>query len=210
MIDDLPNLLIAWGIQLTGVLSPGPAVAMLLGISATRGRAPALWTCVGIGMGAMLIAVLTVFGFATILAEWRAAMVAVKIIGAGYLAWLAWGAFRKALSPPPPPSVATTELAGGTLSRIGAGFLFQIGNPKAIFFWIAVAAVGSLQTISAASVALFLAGAFTISFLGHGGWALVLSSAPFRALYTRARRGVEATLGVFFAFASFKILTTRT
>ncbi|XDA97754.1 hypothetical protein AB1M95_16820 [Sulfitobacter sp. LCG007] len=41
MTRDLPNLLFARSIQLTGVMSPGPGVAFILGIATARGRAPA-------------------------------------------------------------------------------------------------------------------------------------------------------------------------
>lgn len=209
MLSDLPNLLVAWGIQATGVLSPGPGVALILGIATSRGRGPALLTCVGISLGALLLAVLTVIGLATVLAEARGVMIAVRWLGAAYLLWLAWGAFRRAAAPPPPPEGRASGPGGRTGRTILGGFLFQMANPKAIFFWIAVAAVGSLQTVSAASLALFLAGAWAISFAGHGGWAILLSSSPFRALYVRARRGVEAALGAIFAAAALKIATER-
>ncbi len=62
---------------------------------------------------------------------------------------------------------------------------------------------------SGPGVALILVCGFLISFLGHGAWAVALSLAPFRALYARARAGVEGALGVFFAFAAFKLATSR-
>ncbi|KAA9005208.1 LysE family translocator [Histidinibacterium aquaticum] len=207
MIADLPNLLLARGIQATGVLSPGPAVALILGLATTEGRGPALRTCLGIATGSLLLAVLTVVGLAALLAELRHVMIAVKILGAAYLAWLALGAFRKAASSEEPPVPAATAMSAGR--RYAAGFVFQACNPKAIVFWLAIATVGGLQTVSAASLALFLCGVFVISFTGHGGWAVLLSSAPVRRLYARARRGIEAGLGLVFAAASLRILTSR-
>ncbi len=204
---DLPNLAIAWTIQIAGVMSPGPAVALLLGVATARGQAPALRTCLGLASGAMVLAFLTVIGLAALLAEWHAAMVAVKLLGAAYLAWLAFGAFCRAAAPPPAPAGEVVPCSGA--GDIASGFIFQLGNPKAIFFWIAVAAVGSLKTVSAPALAIFLVGAFAISFLGHGGWALLFASPPFRALYGRARRGIEGALGMIFAAASVKLLTTR-
>ena len=62
---------------------------------------------------------------------------------------------------------------------------------------------------SGPGVALILVCGFLISFLGHGAWAVALSLAPFRALYARARAGVEGALGVFFVFAAFKLATSR-
>ena len=209
MIADLPNLLLAWSIQATGVFSPGPGVAFILGIATTAGRKPALAACLGIGFGALLLAVLTVLGFAAILAESRPLLIATRWIGAAYLAWLAIGAFRRAAAPPPPPVAAEVARGEGLIGRVLGGFIFQMGNPKAIFFWIAVAAVGALDTVSTTSLIVFLAGAFVISFAGHGGWAVLLSSAPFRALYARARRWIEATLGAFFGLFALNLALGR-
>ena len=85
----------------------------------------------------------------------------------------------------------------------------QLSNPKAVFFWIAVAAVGSLADASAGALAVFVAGAFVISFAGHGLWGVVLSSAPFRRLYAAARRWIEGALGAFFGLAALRLATAR-
>ncbi|MEM6823604.1 MAG: LysE family transporter [Pseudomonadota bacterium] len=209
MTADLPNLLVAWSIQATGVLSPGPGVAFILGVATRAGRAPALAACLGIGLGALVLAILTVLGFAAILAESRPLLIAVRWIGAAYLAWLAISAFRRAISPPPPPMAAQATDDRSLLGRIFAGFIFQIANPKAIFFWIAVAAVGALDAVSTTSLLIFLVGALLISSVGHGGWAIVLSSTPFRALYTRARRWIEAALGTFFGLFAMNLAAGR-
>lgn len=210
MIEHLPNLLIAWGIQAGGVLSPGPAVALLLGVGMAEGRGAALTTCLGIATGAVLLATLTVIGLAAILVQYQPLLLAVKILGAGYLLWLAWGAFRRAASPPPPPTAIGGEVSPSFAGRALRGFIFQMGNPKAILYWIAVAAVGSLETVSAPALVVFLIGAFAISFAGHGAWGVLLSSQPFRTAYAAARRWIEAALGAFFTFAAFKIATSET
>ena len=204
--DWLPNLLIAWGVQLTGVLSPGPGVALILGIATARGRAPALKACLGIAIGAVLLALATVLGLAAIWAEAAFVMTVIKFLGAAYLAWLAYGAFRRAASPPPPPKAAEPERTG---RDVVLGFAMQMTNPKAIAYWIAVVALSEIALAPLPIIALFLTCGFFISFLGHGAWAVALSSAPFRALYARARRWVEATLGLFFAFAAFKLATSK-
>ena len=89
IMDWLPNLAIAWTIQITGILSPGPGVAMLLGIGTTRGRAASLRACLGIAIAAIILATITVLGLATIWAEAAFDITAIKFIGAAYLSWLA-------------------------------------------------------------------------------------------------------------------------
>lgn len=205
--DYLPALLAAWGIQLVGVMSPGPSVALLLGVGTAQGARAALLTCAGIASGSIILSLSTVLGLTVIFAQLAEAMLVLKLLGAGYLAWLAFGAFRRAASPPPPPSPTSVRASATRLAR--RGFLLQVTNPKAIFFWIAIASLGGLATAPWSVIAVFVAGAFLNSFFGHGLWGLVFASSPMRRLYLSGRRWVEGALGAFFAFASYKLLTTR-
>jgi threonine/homoserine/homoserine lactone efflux protein len=203
----LPQLLLAWSIQLMGVLSPGPGVMLILGVATTRGRAAALVATFGIACGAVVLAIATVVGIAALFAEVAALMLAVKLIGAAYLAWLAWGCFKRALDPPPLATVSATP--GSAAKTALGGFLMQISNPKAIFFWLAVAAVGGVGDAPLSVIAIFVAGAFVNSYVGHGVWALILSSTPVRSLYARARRWIEGALGILFTAFAIRLATDR-
>ena len=206
-MEYLPDLLLAWSIQLTGVMSPGPGVALILGVATSRGRLPAVITAFGIGCGAIVLALATVIGLAAIFAQVAELMTVVRIVGAAYLVWLAYGSFKKALQPPV-IRVADVPVLG--FGRIWAtGFGLQISNPKAIIFWLAIASLGSIGNAPIPVIAIFVVGAFVNSFCGHGAWALILSSRPVRAAYQSARRPIEALLGGFFTFAAFKLATAK-
>lgn len=207
ILDYLPALLAAWSVQLVGVLSPGPSVALLLGVGTAQGARAALLTCAGIASASIVLSLATVFGLTVVFAQLAEAMIVLKLLGAAYLAYLAWGAFRRAATLPPLPSPVSTRASAGRLAR--GGFLLQVSNPKAIFFWIAVASLGGLAGAPWPVVAIFVTGAFVNSFVGHAAWGLVFASPPVRRTYLRSRRWVEAALGGFFAFASVKLLTTR-
>lgn len=202
----LPNLLVGWGVQLLGVLSPGPGVALILTVATSRGRGAALNTCLGIAIGAMILAVIGVLGLAALLADIAWAMTVVKAAGAAFLAWLAWKSFGKMLDPGALPAATRSPGRRGT---VAAGLAMQLTNPKAILYWIAAAAIAGLEAAPGPVIAIFLAGAFVNSFSGHGLWAVALSSRPFLSLYATARRWIEGTLGTFFAFAAFKLATSR-
>lgn len=208
MIEDwLPNLLVGWGVQLLGVLSPGPGVALILTMATTRGRTSAITTCLGIATGAVILAIIGVMGLAALLADIAWAMMIVKLAGSAFLAWLAWKSFGKMMKPAGlPTSGADRPVAGGAIL---AGLAMQLTNPKAIIYWIAAAAIAGLEAAPPAVIAIFLVGAFVNSFVGHGLWAVALSSRVFLALYARARRWIEGALGTFFAFAAFKLATSR-
>ena len=191
-----PGFVAAYSILLVAASSPGPAVAMLLGLSLSNGRGTALVAAAGIATGGILLNLGTLIGVGLLLAQAAWAMGLLKLMGAAYLAWLALGAFRRAATPGDVPA-----RSGPTLSAaraFWAGFLLQVMNPKAIAFWLAIAAVGATEGGGPIVILAFCAGAFVISFACHGAWALLLSSRPFRAAYGRARRGIEATLGALF------------
>ncbi|MEM9426805.1 MAG: LysE family translocator [Pseudomonadota bacterium] len=203
----LPNLLVGWGVQLLGVLSPGPGVALILAMATTRGRGAAVTTCLGIATGAVILASAGVLGLAALLADIAVAMMLVKLAGAAFLAWLAWKSFGKMLTPDAALPATPAERATG--SAVAVGLAMQLTNPKAILYWIAAAAVAGLEAAPWPIIAIFLAGACINSFVGHGLWAVALSSAVFLRLYQRARRWIEGALGAFFAFAAFKLATSR-
>lgn len=203
----LPHLLAGWGVQLIGVLSPGPGVALILAVATTRGRAASILTCAGISAGSGTLAIATTLGLGLLLSQVAWGLTAIKYVGAAYLAWLALKSFRKALDPSDAPVLG--EAKAGRRSVL-EGYLMQITNPKAIVYWLAVVAVAGLSAAPWQIIALFLIGSMSNSFFGHGAWAIAFSSRPFLALYVRARRWVDAVLGGFFAFVAFKLATSET
>ena len=96
----LPGFAAAYAILLVAASSPGPAVAMLLGIGTARGRGPALVASAGIATGSVVINILTLLGVGILLQNAAWAMTGLRLVGAAYLAWLAWGSIRKAIAPP--------------------------------------------------------------------------------------------------------------
>ncbi len=201
----LPNFIAAYAILLIGASSPGPSVAMLIGIATSEGRAPALVATLGISLGSATINILTMLGIGLILSQVSWGMSALRIIGSAYLLWLAYNAFKKALQPPSFHLVSASKRT--PLKHFLAGYFLQVTNPKAIAFWLAIASIGATDGAGNGIIALFIGGAFLISFMCHGAWAVALSANPIRAAYAYARRYIEATLGMFFSVAAYKLGT---
>ena len=63
----LSGIIAAYSILLVGASSPGPSVAMLIGIATEQGRTPALLATLGIASGSMTINVLTTLGVGLLL-----------------------------------------------------------------------------------------------------------------------------------------------
>ena len=207
MIEHLPGFLAAYAILVVAASSPGPAVAMLLGISASSGRSAALVATVGIAFGSVVLNLLTLLGVGLLLTQAAWAMMALKLVGASYLAWLSYQSFRKAVHPPAGSAATVARRSVGRTFL--AGFLLQVTNPKAIVFWLAIAAVGATRGGGPEVIALFVAGAFVISFGCHAAWALILSSVPAQRGYATGRRWIEAGVGALFATFAIKLAVER-
>lgn len=202
----LPGFIAAYAILLVGAASPGPAVAMLVGIATEQGRGPSLMAALGIAVGSMTLNILTLLGVGLLLSQAAWAMSALRVLGAAYLVYLAYGALRKALHP---PALNHVDMAArAPWWYFTHGYLLQVTNPKAVAFWLAIASVGAVEGAGFGIIVLFVTGAFAISFGCHAAWGLALSARPVRTAYTKAQRGIEAFLGGFFLFAALKLATS--
>lgn len=203
----LPGILAAYAILLVAASSPGPAVALLIGIATEQGRTAALITTLGISTGSMTINILTMLGVGVVISQAAWAVSILRVVGALYLLYLAYGAFTKAIRS---PNLEKVELIHRKKSKhFFVGYLLQVTNPKAISFWIAIASIGAVDGAKLPIVIAFVIGSFFISFVCHGTWALALSLEGVRRGYFAIRRWVEATLGCLFTFFAFKLATAE-
>jgi threonine/homoserine/homoserine lactone efflux protein len=76
------------------VLTPGPNMIYLVSRSITQGRRAGLISLCGVAVGFVIYLVAANFGLTVVFTEIPQVYVAVKLAGAGYLAWLAWKALK--------------------------------------------------------------------------------------------------------------------
>lgn len=203
-----PGILIAYGAFSLGMLSPGPNIMAVIGVSMSSGRKSGKYLALGVATGTFIWGLLAFLGFTTILSLYASTLIVIKVFGASYLLWLAFKAFRSAAST---HETVINELGNNTVptAYYRRGLLIQMTNPKAAFTWIAV-----MSLAVDASAPLWVGGAIIfgttfISTLGHLTYAIAFSASPMVLAYQRARRWIEVSLGVFFCFASYKIITSK-
>jgi threonine/homoserine/homoserine lactone efflux protein len=201
----LPGILLAYGVVFIGILSPGPNVMAVIGTAMGRGREKARSLAWGISFGSFLWAMLTWLGMTTIIAAYASIMTAIKVFGACYLLWLAFKAFRSAARANEAEGAVPTDAN----SYFRRGLLIQMTNPKAALAWIATMSLGLDAGAPLWVGAAIVIGTTLISICGHLTYAFAFSTAPIVLAYRRARRLIEAGLGAFFCFASYKLLTSR-
>lgn len=206
MSDHWASLFLAFGIFALGFISIGPNILAIIGTSMQRGRRHGVALALGVGTGSGIWATLTVTGLTALVTAYAGAVTILKIFGAVYLLWLAYKAFRSAARPQADMGLNTAR--GNNLFL--RGLAIQMTNPKAALHWVAIIGIG-LGADAPAWVGIVLVLSTTaISLLGHLLYALAFSTQPVMAFYRRARRWIEASLGVFFTFAAYKIATYRT
>jgi amino acid exporter len=204
----LPGMLLVYTAFVLGMLSPGPNVLAVVGTSMGSGRGPGAALALGISAGSFCWGALTITGLTALLTIYAWLITAIKIFGGMYLLWLAVKAFRSAAS----RAVLQTQQLSGGGGRFGyflRGLTIQMTNPKAALTWIAIISLGVHPDAPLWVGLAIVLGTGALSIVGHLAYAFAFSTNTMVAFYGRARRWIEASLGVFFCFAGIKRLTSR-
>jgi threonine/homoserine/homoserine lactone efflux protein len=179
---------------LAGVISPGPSFVQVARIAVARSRADGLAVALGLGLGAVVFAVLALAGLHAVLTAVPALYTALKLIGGLYLLWMAWAIWRGAKQPLALAGEAAAAPARRSLwQSFRLGLVTQLSNPKcAVVYGSVFAALLPAHFPLAASLLVALG-----VLLMETGWyvvvALVLSSAAPRTAYLRSKMAVDRT-----------------
>ena len=117
------------------VLTPGPNMLYLVSRSLTQGRRAGLVSLVGTALGFLVYLATAVLGLSAVFVAVPAAYLALKLAGAAYLLYLAWGVLR-------PGAKAVFELQDlprDTARRlVGMGFMTNLLNPKIAMLYVSL------------------------------------------------------------------------
>lgn len=208
----LPGILLSYAALLVGLISPGPALLGLMGVSLDRGRHAGQRFALGIGTGSFSIGLLTLTGLSAVLATYADAMTAIRIFGGLYLLWMSYRAFRTAFRKAPVAngeavSEATKQITGrGYYLR---GLALHLTNPKAILTWIAIISIGFSEGAPLWVGAAIVIGCGLLSTGIHLLYATAFSTAPAISIYRQAANWINGVLGVFFAVVGLRLLVNR-
>jgi threonine/homoserine/homoserine lactone efflux protein len=154
--------------------TPGVDMAFTLVATLRGGVRAGLAAAAGIAAGCIVHTLAAAFGLAALLAASAAAFTLVKVLGAAYLLWLAWGMLRAAWR----GDTAAADAKPAGSARVAPwllfrqGFLTNVLNPKVALFFLALLP----QFIDAG------APDKTLAFLFLGAWFIVQGYA-FLALF---------------------------
>jgi len=128
------------GVSILLGLTPGPDNIFVLLQSAQRGWRAGMAVVVGLCCGLVVHTGAVALGLAAVFAASAVAFTVLKLLGAAYLAYLAWQALRAPLSSAGPDAGAqgTAPTASPSLWRmVGRGMVMNLSNPKVLVFFLA-------------------------------------------------------------------------
>lgn len=179
--------------------SPGPATLAVAGTAMAQGRRQGIAMALGLACGLALWGVMAGVGLGLLIVHFAPALLAMKLIGAAYLFYLAVMSARSAMRPE--TEMRPTEDAADRSARrmFLRGAWLNLLNPKAVLAWVAALALGAADAMTIAVCAVVGLGLYLF-------YATVFSLDPIRAGYARVRRGIEGVFAAFFAVAGLRLL----
>ena len=189
-------------------IAPGPDNVFVLTQSALHGKLSGLVVVFGLCTGLLVHTAAVAFGVAVIFQASTLAFTLLKIIGAGYLVYLAWQIFRA--TPEQIRMQSDQQKSLGTLYR--RGIIMNVTNPKVSIFFLAflpqfadpVRGPISLQMVA-------LGGIFiTATILVFGAIALIGGAlGEWLNRSERAQRAMNWAAGTIFVGLALKLVTAE-
>lgn len=208
LLPHLPQLFVAWGAYIIATASPGPAVVAIIGTSISRGRSSGMALALGVLTGSYTWAMLAAAGLSALIGTYGNALFILKIAGGLYLLWLAFKALKAAMRKETERALPLEKQPPSLRRLYFKGLGIHLTNPKAIFSWLTLVSLGTPQDAPHV-MPILIGGCMVLGVVIFMGFALLFSIEPVHRGYRKARRGIEAAMAGFFAFAGFKLLTAK-
>lgn len=122
-------------VELGMVLTPGPNMVYLASRATSQGRRAGLVSLAGVGLGFFVYLVAAAAGLSALFVAVPEAYHVVKLLGAAYLAWMAWQILRPGGGSP----FELRDLVPHSTARLfGTGLLTNLLNPKIALLYTAL------------------------------------------------------------------------
>lgn len=190
-----------------GAISPGPSFLFVTRTSVALSRRDGVAAAAGMGLGAAIVCGLALVGLRALIAEAGWLYIGFKLAGGVYLIYLAWRLWRGAKAPgaATEPADAPRPAAGLVRSFLLA-LATQLSNPKTI-----VVIGGIFAALMPTHVPLWMYLAIPpIQLVVETSWytfvAIVMSSSTPRAVYLRARTGIDRIAGCVLGVLGLRLI----
>jgi threonine/homoserine/homoserine lactone efflux protein len=192
---------------LLGAMSPGPSFVLVARTAIGRSRGDGVASALGMGAGGLLFSLLALLGLYSLLASVAWLYATLKIAGGAYLLYLAWKIWGGA-SAPLEMAEAGAPAQRSLLQSFGAGLGTQLTNPKTALVYGSIFAA----LLPGDPPAWVMVGLPAMVFCVEAGWyaavALCFSSPAPRAVYLRAKTGIDRLAAAAIAALGLRLLLT--
>ncbi|MEJ6474358.1 LysE family translocator [Pseudoalteromonas piscicida] len=188
------------------VASPGPDFAIVLKQSVQHGRANALWTSLGIGLGILVHVTYCLLGVAILLSQSEALFSIVKYLAALYLAYLGIQALRYAKPNTDKEHIAPDHVLESNWTALKRGFLVNALNPKATLFFLSLFTL-VIEPTTPSGVQLFYGLYMAVAtWVWFSFLSVVLSKTTVRAFFRRAGHWFDRGIGVIMLLLAVRLV----
>jgi threonine/homoserine/homoserine lactone efflux protein len=189
-------------------LAPGPDNIFVLTQSALHGRAAGLFVTIGLCTGLLVHTTAVSLGIAAVFATSVVAFTSLKLIGAAYLLYLAWKAFKTRAS-----SIPQNEDSDVSFRHLYArGVIMNITNPKVAIFFLAFLPQFADPSRGSLTLQLFLLGALfivaTLLVFGSIAW-FAGTLGDWLKKSPRAQIALNRIAGTIFVGLALRLVTTE-
>lgn len=193
-----------------GAASPGPSFILIARTAAGAGRANGLSAALGMGLGGMAFATLSLLGLNAVFQAVPALYLVLKVVGGAYLAYLGWRIWRGAKQ-----ALALNDVADAAAPMSRRGYLLlglgtQVSNPKTAIVYASVFASFLPPSPSLRFQLLVVALVFLIEVSWYAVVALALSASAPRAVFLRYKAWVDRTAGGIMGALGLKLAASAT
>lgn len=198
----LEHLLAFNAALLVALVSPGPALLLMVRTALARGRRAGIACGIGLASVAASYTLLALFGLAGLFAVVPWLYTAAKIAGALYLVWLAIATWRGARSP-----IVTDGRAAHRAFREGA--LVNLLNPKSVLFAAAVLVVIFPPDLSLADKLVIGANHLAVEIVAYTLFAVLLSTPTVSRRYLAAKTALDRAAALVLGALGLRLLVSR-
>jgi RhtB (resistance to homoserine/threonine) family protein len=192
-------------IWLAAVVSPGPNFLVVSRLALSRSRRSAIGATVGITVGSLIYAALTMFGLSVLILRFAWLGDTIRIVGGVYLVWLGIQAWRARPENLNPTAAKGVQDVTSLLHGLQVGFLTEITNPKGIAFFLGLFAAAVPETTPLWAKLTVLSAGGMIELAWYTAVSFALSSGPMLAGYLKVRRTVDRVLGTLLIALGLKV-----
>lgn len=178
-------------------ITPGPNMLAVLTASLTLGRSHGFATGFGLACGALIWSICAVLGVAILFDLFPRAVIALKLVGAGYLVWL--GVKSIIAAGKHNEGIGLSEVHYRALRQsFKSGFIISMTNPKAALFFGSVMTAFIPAAASNWFLALVVAICGLLAVLLHSITATIFSTSVAISLFRRFQSTISYAFGAIF------------